>query len=95
MYCIDVFIYINLKNSLYKLVIMSYNNLRNAVFSFIIPGLGQGFNGDSQKALVLFGIAVVLHVFIYFFLNNLFGSLLNTVYHLYAGYDAYISTVDD
>ena len=71
---------------------MSYDNLKNGVFSFIIPGLGHVFNGDNQKALTLFAVSVILQLLIYFFLNTPFGSLVNTVYHLYAGYDAYITT---
>ncbi|MBR3140890.1 MAG: hypothetical protein IKF11_08510 [Methanobrevibacter sp.] len=68
---------------------MDTNSLKNGIFSFIIPGLGQALNGDKQKGLALFGIAVALHIFIWFFANNSFGSVIQTLYHLYAGYDAY------
>lgn len=68
---------------------MESNALKNGIFSFIIPGLGQILNGDRQKGISLLAVAVVLHVFIWFFMNNGFGSILNTAYHLYAGYDAY------
>lgn len=68
---------------------MDTNSLKNGIFSFIIPGLGQALNGDKQKGVALFGIAIILHLFIWFFANNAFGSVIQTLYHLYAGYDAY------
>lgn len=71
---------------------METNALKNGIFSFIIPGLGQAVNGDKQKGIGLFAIAIVLHVLIWFLMNNAVGSILNTAYHLYAGYDAYKSS---
>lgn len=68
---------------------METNSLKNGIFSFIIPGLGQYLNDDKQKGLTLFGAAVILHIFIWFFMNNPLGSIVQTLYHLYAGYDAY------
>ncbi|MBE6495253.1 MAG: hypothetical protein E7Z78_02300 [Methanobrevibacter thaueri] len=68
---------------------MDTNSLKNGIFSFIIPGLGQALSGDRQKGLALFGGAVILHLLIWFLLNNPLGSLIQTLYHLYAGYDAY------
>lgn len=68
---------------------METNSLKNGIFSFIIPGLGQYLNDDKQKGLTLFGAAVILHIFIWFFMNNSLGSIVQTLYHLYAGYDAY------
>lgn len=68
---------------------MDTNSLKNGIFSFIIPGLGQALSGDKQKGLALFGGAVILHLLIWFLLNNPLGSLIQTLYHLYAGYDAY------
>ena len=68
---------------------MDSNSLKNAIFSFIIPGLGQYLNQDKQKGLALLAGAIALHVFIWFFMNNPLGSLVNTLYHAYAGYDAY------
>ena len=70
---------------------MDMNSLKYGVFSFIIPGLGQYMNNDKQKGLGLFGAAVVLHLFIWFFMNNPLGSIVQTLYHLYAGYDAYMN----
>lgn len=68
---------------------MTENSLRNAIFSFIIPGLGQYLGSDRKKAMALFAGAVALHILIWFFMNNPAGSLINTAYHAYAGYDAY------
>lgn len=68
---------------------MDTNSLKNGIFSFIIPGLGQYLNDDKQKGLGLFALAIILHIFIWFFMNNTFGSIVQTLYHLYAGYDAY------
>ena len=68
---------------------METNQIKNGVFSFIIPGLGQYLLEDKQKAITLFAGAVVLHILIWFFMNNPLGSLINTAYHAYAGYDAY------
>jgi len=72
-----------------KISYMTGNSLRNAIISFIIPGLGQYLESDSKKAMILFGGAVALHLLIWFFMNNPLGSLINTAYHAYAGYDAY------
>ena len=65
--------------------------LVNAILSFIIPGLGQAINGCKKKAILLFIIMIVLHLFVYFSLNNIIGSVISTAYHLYAAYDAYIT----
>ncbi|MBQ8018283.1 MAG: hypothetical protein IJ258_09305 [Methanobrevibacter sp.] len=65
------------------------NQIKNGIFSFIIPGLGQYLLNDKQKAIGLFAGAVALHLAIWFFMNNPAGSLINTLYHAYAGYDAY------
>ena len=71
---------------------MNGESLKNGVFSFIIPGLGQYLIGEKQKAIPMFAGAIFLHVFIWFFMNNPLGSFVNTAYHLYAGYDAYMNT---
>ena len=73
-------------------MVMDSNYLKYGVFSFIIPGLGQYLNGDKQKGLTLFGAALLLHLIIWFFMNNPLGSAVQTLYHLYAGYDAYANS---
>ncbi len=68
---------------------MNETSIKNGIISFIIPGLGQILNDDKQKGFALLAGAVILHVFIWFFMNNPLGSLINTAYHAYAGYTAY------
>ena len=68
---------------------MDTNSLKYGIYSFIIPGLGHYLNDDRQRALTLFAAAVALHIFIWFFMNNAVGSAAQTLYHLYAGFDAY------
>lgn len=68
---------------------MDTDSLKYGILSFIIPGLGQYLNGDQKKGLGLFGVAILLHVSSWYIMNNPLGSLIQTLYHLYAGYDAY------
>ena len=68
---------------------MSSNSLKNGLLSLIIPGLGQALNGKMQKAVPLFIITVILHISVYFILNNPVGSGISTLFHIYAGLDAY------
>ena len=70
---------------------MEMDSLKYGIFSFIIPGLGQYLNQEKQKGAAFFAAAVLLHIFIWFFMNNPVGSIVQTAYHLYAGYDAYIN----
>jgi hypothetical protein len=72
-----------------KHYIMNTDALKYGIYSFIIPGLGQILQQDRQKGLAMLGGAIVLHLGIWFFMNNPLGSLINTAYHAYAGYDAY------
>lgn len=68
---------------------MDSESLKYGIFSFIIPGLGQYLKDERQKALGLFAGAIAIHILIWFFMNNIIGSAVQTLYHLYAGYDAY------
>ena len=70
---------------------MINNSMLNGVFSFIIPGLGQFFNGENKKALIFFTIFLIMNFSTYFILNNLLGHFISILYGLYAGYDAYIN----
>lgn len=71
---------------------MNNNALKNTVLSFIIPGLGQYLSQDSRKGATLFAGAILIHLFVWFFMNNPLGSVLNTAYHAYAAYDAYVNS---
>ena len=68
---------------------MNEKSIKNGILSFIIPGLGQILNDDKQTGIALFAGAVILHILIWFFMNNPLGSIINTAYHAYAGWDAY------
>jgi TM2 domain-containing membrane protein YozV len=68
---------------------MDTDSLKYGIFSFIIPGLGQYLKGDGRKGLGMFAGAVALHIFIWFFMNNILGSGVQTLYHIYSGFDAY------
>ena len=68
---------------------MNTDAIKHGIFSFIIPGLGQILQDDKPKGLAMLGAAVMLHLGIWFFMNNPAGSLISTLYHAYAGYDAY------
>lgn len=68
---------------------MEKNAYVNGLASFIIPGAGHIINGEAKRGVAFLAVMVLLHYLIYFFLNNPVGSGISTLYHLYAGYDAY------
>lgn len=68
---------------------MEKNALINAIISFIIPGLGQSIHGNVKRGIILFIGMLIVHAAIYYAANNFAGSVLSTLYHFYAGYDAY------
>ena len=70
---------------------MDMDAAKYGVLSLIIPGLGHYLRGDTPKAVKLFAVAVALHIFIWFFMNNPLGSLVQTLYHIYSGWDAYMN----
>jgi TM2 domain-containing membrane protein YozV len=56
-----------------------------AVLSFLIPGLGQLYNGDFFRALLWFGFAILFHVTITPISMGIGGLL----YHLFCAWAAY------
>lgn len=70
---------------------MQNEALTNAIISFIIPGLGQGLHGNARKGIILFIGMLAVHAATYYLANNAFGSVISTLYHIYAGYDAYVN----
>lgn len=68
---------------------METNTIRDAILSFIIPGLGQALNGDTKRGMTLFAVAIFMHLFTYFIMNNRLGQILTFGYSLYAAYDVY------
>jgi TM2 domain-containing membrane protein YozV len=56
-----------------------------AVLSFLVPGLGQLYNGDFFRAAVWFAVAWVVG----FALSPLSMGLASFLYHLWCAYSAY------
>ena len=50
----------------------------NAVASFILPGLGQILNGKEKRGMKFLIGMIVLHIAIYYMLNNDAGSAIST-----------------
>lgn len=67
----------------------------STVTSFILPGLGQILNGDEKRGMKFLIGMVILHIVIYYALNNMAGSAISTLYHAYSAYDAYKTYVDE
>lgn len=57
------------------------------ILSFLIPGLGQFYNGHTEKGIILFIAAIISAVLILF----LIGAILYLVVWAFAIYDAYDS----
>ena len=68
---------------------MDKDALANGILSFIIPGLGHAIHGNTKRGIMLFIGMLIVHAAIYYLANNILGSGISTLYHLYAGYDAY------
>jgi hypothetical protein len=64
--------------------------LINGFFSFIIPGLGQAIEGYKTRGIILFVIAVLIAVILYFLnVGQVIQYAVSAIYGLIAGYDAY------
>ena len=62
----------------------------NGILSFFIPGLGQAIEGYKIRGLILFVIAIIIHVLIlYLKLGSAVPYIFSAVYGIIAGYDAY------
>ena len=59
-----------------------------AVLSFLVPGLGQLYNGDFFRALVWFFFALILDIKL-FILSFGATSILSLLYHLWCAWAAY------
>lgn len=68
---------------------MDSNAIVNAILSFFIPGLGQGINGYTQKAIIMVVIFVVLCIIRIIVYPGLLTDAISLIYRLYAAYDAY------
>jgi len=61
----------------------------NAILSFIIPGVGQAINGYKKKGIIMFVIALIMGILVYYFHIGIIGNIVTILYSLYAAYDAY------
>ena len=62
----------------------------NGVLSFIIPGLGQAIEGYKKRGIILFIVAAIIGVILYYFnVNQLITYAVSGIYGLIAAYDAY------
>ena len=68
---------------------MEWDAVVNAILSFIIPGLGQGINGDKNKGIIMFVIYVILRLGVFLLHIGIIGHIIIVIYSLYAAYDAY------
>lgn len=69
---------------------MQTDALINGIISFIIPGLGQAIEGYKMRGLILFIIAIIAYVVMFYLnLGNNIQYIFTAVYGLIVGYDAY------
>ncbi len=68
------------------------NPIVAAVASFIIPGIGQIYVGETQKGIIFLVIAIILFALGYLITDLTVAivlSIISLIYRLYAAYDAY------
>lgn len=70
---------------------MEWNAVVNAILSFLIPGLGQGINGEAKKGIIMIAIFIVLALLTRFAGLGIIGTIILVIFRLYAAYDAYIT----
>ena len=68
---------------------MQSDAIVNAILSFIIPGVGQAINGYKKKGIIMFVIALIMGILVYYFQIGIIGNIVTILYSLYAAYDAY------
>ncbi|WP_295600623.1 hypothetical protein [uncultured Methanobrevibacter sp.] len=68
---------------------MQSDAIVNAILSFIIPGVGQAINGYKKKGIIMFVIALIMGILVYYFHIRIIGNIVTILYSLYAAYDAY------
>ncbi|MDO5810996.1 MAG: hypothetical protein Q4Q37_07860 [Methanobrevibacter sp.] len=68
---------------------MQSDAIVNAILSFIIPGVGQAINGYKKKGIIMFVIALIMGILVYYFHIGIIGNIVTILYSLYAAYDAY------
>ena len=68
---------------------MNSNEKTNAILSFILPGVGQILNGETEKGIKMIIMSVILYAVTYFLLKSPLGHGISIAYQGYAAYDAY------
>ena len=58
-----------------------------AIISFLFPGIGQIIQGETQKGIIMFIIAIVISA-ITWYMSSIF-CIVSLIYSIYAAYDAY------
>ncbi|MBE6493881.1 MAG: hypothetical protein E7Z84_04640 [Methanosphaera stadtmanae] len=65
------------------------NPILAAILSLIIPGIGQFYSGDSQKAIMMFVGFIILSVLVSIIFKDWISRIITILYRLYTAYDAY------
>ena len=68
---------------------METDAIINGILSFVIPGLGQAIEGYKIRGLILFIIAIIAYVLMFYLKLGNIQYIFTVVYGLIAGYDAY------
>lgn len=59
-----------------------------AIISLFLPGIGQVVQGETQKGIIMFVVAIVISIILAYALGTL-GNIIYLIYAVYAAYDAY------
>ncbi len=63
----------------------------NAFISFLIPGLGHIIRRNVFKGFILFIIALIIDLIVFFYFNFWLGHLIVIIYAIFIARDAYAS----
>lgn len=66
------------------------NAILSAILSFFIPGLGQAINGEIQRGIILFVLAIIMILIATFIFQSWIVYIIDFVISVYAAYDAYM-----
>nr|WP_302807553.1 hypothetical protein [Methanobrevibacter smithii] len=59
-----------------------------AIISLFLPGIGQVVQGETQKGIIMFVVAIVISIILAYALGTI-GNIIYLIYAVYAAYDAY------
>lgn len=60
----------------------------SAIISLFLPGIGQVVQGETQKGIIMFVVAIVISIILAYALGTI-GNIIYLIYAVYAAYDAY------